>query len=132
MDVKISEGTLYGLLEGCRVLESLLIGDNHGCSRVRIVSSRLRSIGVRPGPGQIKMGQLLIEDAPCLERLFLLGSGFSLGMVVSVIRAPRLRVLGQLSSYGPKLEFGFGTTVFQVSIIYLLMVSLSLSFIYYS
>lgn len=87
---------------------------------------------MRPGPGQIKMGQLLIEDAPCLERLFLLGSGFSLGMVVSVIRAPRLRVLGQLSSYGPKLEFGFGTTVFQVSIIYLLMVSLSLSFIYYS
>ncbi|PUZ68267.1 hypothetical protein GQ55_2G012200 [Panicum hallii var. hallii] len=113
LDVKISEGTLHALLAGCSVLESLLLGDNNGCSLVRIVSQSLKSIGLRPGPGEIKVKQLLIEDAPCLERLLLLGSGFSMGMVISVIRAPRLHALGQLAAYDPTLEFG--TTVFQGS-----------------
>ncbi|CAL5077235.1 unnamed protein product [Urochloa decumbens] len=113
VDVRISEDALQALLVGCPVLQSLLIGDNNGCSVIRIVSQSLRSIGVNPGPGEIKVQQLVIEDAPCLERLLVLGSGFDVGMVISVIRAPRLRVLGKLAAYEPQLEFG--TTVFQGS-----------------
>jgi len=86
LDVSISEATQHALLASCAVLESLLLGDNNGCSLVRIVSKSLRSISLRPGPGEIKVKQLLIEDAPCLERLLLLGSGFSMGIVISVIR----------------------------------------------
>ncbi|CAL5077829.1 unnamed protein product [Urochloa decumbens] len=113
VDVRIPEDALQALLAGCPVLQSLLIGDNNGCSVIRIVSQSLRSIGVNPGPGEIKVQQLVIEDAPCLERLLVLGSGFDVGMVVSVIRAPRLRILGKFAAYEPQLEFG--TTVFQGS-----------------
>ncbi|CAL5034458.1 unnamed protein product [Urochloa decumbens] len=113
VDVRISEDAMQDLLAGCPVLQSLLIGDNNGCSVIRIVSQSLRSIGVNPGPGAIKVQQLVIEYAPCLERLLVLGSGFDVGMVISVIRAPRLRVLGKLAAYEPQLEFG--TTLFQGS-----------------
>ncbi|CAN6196722.1 unnamed protein product [Urochloa humidicola] len=113
VDIRTSEAALQAFLAGCPVLQSLLLQDNNGCSVIRIVSPSLRSIGVRPAPGEIKLQKLVLEDAPCLERLIVLGSGFDVGMVISVIRAPRLRVLGQLAAYDPQLKFG--TTVFQGS-----------------
>ena len=56
--------------------------------------------------------QLIIEDAPCLERLLLFGQGFREEMVISVISAPKLEILGQLPLTGLRLEFG--ATAFQV------------------
>jgi hypothetical protein len=67
--VRISEASLHALLAGCPLLESLLLLRSEGFARVKIAASPcLRSIGVsstcREG-----FHQLVIEDAPCLERL---------------------------------------------------------------
>jgi hypothetical protein len=50
MDVGISERSLYALLAGCPVLQSLMLTERvsaPACTRIRIVSSTLRSIGGR-------------------------------------------------------------------------------------
>ncbi|CAL5091927.1 unnamed protein product [Urochloa decumbens] len=103
----ISEASLHGLLAGCPVLESLLLLNNKGFSQVRIVSFSLRSIGVSSRCVGIDkprlLQQLVVEDAPCLERL-LLFPGFDIG--VSVISAPRLSALGELHGNYTMLQFG--------------------------
>jgi hypothetical protein len=53
--------------------------------------------------------QLVIEDAPCLDRLLFL-EGLHIG--ISVISAPRLHILGELQGRGHMLQFG--TTTLQV------------------
>ncbi|RCV09250.1 hypothetical protein SETIT_2G012100v2 [Setaria italica] len=45
MDATISESSLQALLGGCPALQSLLLSDNSGYSRVRIMSRTLLSIG---------------------------------------------------------------------------------------
>ncbi|KXG34293.2 hypothetical protein SORBI_3002G015600 [Sorghum bicolor] len=97
--VSISESSLHALLAGCPVLESLLLLYNRGLSRLQIVSRSLRSIGVHSGHnGQ----QLVIEDAPCLERLLYFGGTVN----ISVISAPRLAIFGKLFDGFPMLQFG--------------------------
>ncbi|CAL5077766.1 unnamed protein product [Urochloa decumbens] len=111
--VIISEGSLHALLAGCPVLQSLLLAGNNGLSRLRLVSPCLRSIGVRVHCGYTKFQQLIIEDAPCLERLLLFGIYFEKVLDISVISAPKLATLGQISDRFPKLKFD--TTIFQGS-----------------
>ncbi|CAL5077795.1 unnamed protein product [Urochloa decumbens] len=112
--VRISEGSLHALLAGggCPVLESLLLLDNNVCPRYRIASPSLRSIGVRSrwgyecgadGEDHPGLLQLVIEDAPCLERL-LLFRGVEID--VSVISAPRLAILGELQGHCRMIQFG--------------------------
>ncbi|TVU40525.1 hypothetical protein EJB05_13992 [Eragrostis curvula] len=118
LNVRIAEeSSLFALLDGCPVLESLLVTQDIGCSRIRIVSGTIRSIGVRPGfgIGGIMLQQLVVQDAPCLERLIICGTliGTHRAMVISVISAPKLCVLGRLLVDHPKIEFG--TTTFQGS-----------------
>ncbi|CAL5077810.1 unnamed protein product [Urochloa decumbens] len=110
--VTVSESSLHALLAGCSVLESLLLQDNIGCSRVKIVSPSLRSIGVSPSCRDrcIRLQQLVIEDAPCLERLLIFEG---LDMDISVVSAPRLRVLGELQDDDHVLQFG--TTGLQIT-----------------
>ncbi|KAF8783643.1 hypothetical protein HU200_000440 [Digitaria exilis] len=68
--VEISESSLDAILAGCHVLQSLLLLNNHGPIRVKIASASLRSIGVGSSTqGSIRLQQLVVEDAPCLERL---------------------------------------------------------------
>jgi hypothetical protein len=99
------------LLSACPVLQSLLLKGTIGLSRVQIASPTLRSIGVRSNHGRVNLRQLIIDDAPCLERLLCF---YYLGITISVISAPKLLVLGPLSDQSPRLEFG--TTVIQVSL----------------
>jgi hypothetical protein len=115
LNVRISEGSLYALLAGCPVLQSLMLTESIGCSCIRIVSSSIRSIGLLHSCGGIKVQQFTIAYAPCLERLLLCGQHLSDEMAISVISAPKLYVLGQLPFVGrPRLEFG--TTIFRVSL----------------
>ncbi|CAL5077802.1 unnamed protein product [Urochloa decumbens] len=114
--VRISETSLHALLAGCSVLESLLLVNNNGfLPRLQIVSASLRSIGVASRLGDDRLKQLIIEDAPCLERLLFFETSEIVfqdsGMDISVISAPRLRILGGISSKLPRLQFG--TTTFQ-------------------
>ena len=112
LHVTISESSLHALLAGCPVLQSLLLSFNSGCRRLRIVSRSLRSIGVHPAWGDCRLQQLILEDAPSLERLLYFSSGVSRAMDISVISAPKLDTLGPLDDDFPRLDFG--ATVFQV------------------
>ncbi|KAF8713912.1 hypothetical protein HU200_027893 [Digitaria exilis] len=116
-NVRISERSLHGLLAGCPVLQSLVLAEDiAGCSCIRIASRTIRSIGVRHSSqsGDAMLQQLIIDDAPCLERLLLFGQIFHEDMVISVISAPKLYVLGQLPvEHQPTLKFA--ATVIQGS-----------------
>ncbi|KAG2640076.1 F-box/LRR-repeat protein At3g03360-like isoform X2 [Panicum virgatum] len=111
LHVTISESSLHALLAGCPVLQSLLLSFNSGCRRLRIVSRSLRSIGVKPGRGDCRLQQLILEDAPSLERLLCSSSLCGRVIDISVISAPKLDTLGPLDDDFPRLDFG--ATVFQ-------------------
>jgi hypothetical protein len=117
-NVSISESSLHAWLAGCPVLESLLLLHNSGLSRLQIVSRSLRSIGVHSSSIQ----QLVIEDAPYLERLLYFGGT---QMNVTVMSAPRLAILGKLFDGFPMLQLG--ATVFKVYTCIMLMHPRSLS-----
>ena len=112
MSVQIPESSLYALLAACPVLQSLMLTQSIGCSRIRIVSRTRRSIGLDASWGDVMLDCLIIEDTPFLERLLLLGHGFREEMVISVISARKLKVLGQLPVVNPMLKFD--ASVFKV------------------
>ncbi|CAL5009663.1 unnamed protein product [Urochloa decumbens] len=117
LDAWISETSLYALLAGCPALQSLLLNDIMGCSRVQIVSPNLRSIGLRHGFRNTDLEELVIQDAPCLERLICLERYCGMKTTVSVISAPKLHVFASLYSHrigeAGSIIFQFGSTVFQ-------------------
>ncbi|KAL6647708.1 hypothetical protein ACP70R_015145 [Stipagrostis hirtigluma subsp. patula] len=104
-NVVISENSLYALLAGCPDLHSLLLYENKGLSHVRIVSRTIRSIGVKTYTDL----KLIIEDAPCLERLLLFEAFYPYKMDVSVISAPTLGVL----TFNNSSRLELGATIFQ-------------------
>ena len=59
--------------------------------------------------------ELILEDTPCLETLLHCGTFGDHGMRVSVISAPKLKMLGRLTDKIGRFEFG--ATVFQVLVI---------------
>jgi hypothetical protein len=62
---------------------------------------------------ELKFGELVIENAPCLQTLLQLGSSECLH--ITVISAPKLEALGYLSSdYNARLVFD--STVIQVAV----------------
>ena len=112
--VKISECSLGHTIAGCAALECLLIDRSFGFRCLRINSVSLRSIGVRadcPRRDEIKFGELIIEDAPSLQRLLHLDRSSDLH--VSVICAPKLESLRCLSA--PSTKIMFGSMVIQVT-----------------
>lgn len=111
--VTISGTALHRMLTGCLSLESLLLQHNIGIVRLRISSSTLRSIGFSgtyKGKDAAIFQELVIEDAPCLERLLPLHPDDG-PRTIQVIRAPKLQVLGLLSDGISKLHIG--TSIFQ-------------------
>ncbi|KAL6658840.1 hypothetical protein ACP70R_002880 [Stipagrostis hirtigluma subsp. patula] len=112
--VTILEDTLHSVLSGCPVLESLWLGGIIGTPRLRISSPTLRSFGFNATcycskQDDIRVQELVIEDAPCLERLPLFYP-YDGPATIRVIRAPKLEILGALSAGIRKLELE--TTVF--------------------
>ncbi|KAF6991618.1 hypothetical protein CFC21_008685 [Triticum aestivum] len=103
--VLISESSLHIMIAACPALECLLIRKSSGFRCVRINSISLRSIGVSGySPRGLNFEELIIENAPCLESLLILGS-CECGLI-SVISAPKLEALGYLSShYGTRISF---------------------------
>jgi hypothetical protein len=92
-----SEGDLHGVLAGYPMLESLVLSALDGVYGVRINSSTLRRLAVsscfRHEPQEL-LQQVIVEDAPNLEKLFLYGIDDELS--VSVLCAPKLDFLGSL------------------------------------
>ncbi|CAL5004446.1 unnamed protein product [Urochloa decumbens] len=135
LDVRISETSLYALLASCPALQSLLLADIKGCSRVQIVSPNLRSMGLRHGFSDTDLQELIIEDAPCLERLICFEKYYSMKTTVSVISAPKLHVFAPLGDHDigeavGSVTFQFGSTVLQrFGILSLTMVVHSVKFL---
>ncbi|KAM0826210.1 hypothetical protein ACQ4PT_069030 [Festuca glaucescens] len=75
-EVGISECSLQRMIAGCPSLESLLLIRSFGFRYIRINSPNLRNIGMRAEPecgwhriNRLHPGELIVENAPCLERL---------------------------------------------------------------
>lgn len=108
-DATISGDALHGVLSGSPALESLLLQECTGFYRVRITSRTLRSIGMYTRASEsfgdyiVRGQELIIEDAPCLERLFPLSRIDGGGMYLNVrwISAPKLEILGSPISSWP-------------------------------
>jgi hypothetical protein len=112
--VTISEDALQSIFSGCRALESLELKKNSGFGRLCISSQTLKSIGfcAEWTKGSVILQELVVEDAPCLERLLPLDPQFG-PTTIRVISAPKLKILGVLSNDISELHFG--TTFFQVA-----------------
>nr|CAB3455532.1 unnamed protein product [Digitaria exilis] len=102
-NLDISETSLHAMVAGCPVLESLLLLNNHGPTRVKIASPTIRSIGVGSFWGCGRLKQLVVEDAPCLERsLFFEGvkidiSGTTIASMTTVVPSVRVLALTQMN-----------------------------------
>ncbi|KAK1626941.1 hypothetical protein QYE76_001256 [Lolium multiflorum] len=94
--VTLSDCSLHSFISGCPVLECLLIYGSCGLRSLKINSSTLRSISIKARnryvSDNIEIKELVIENAPCLQRLF--GLCFGYGLHVSVLSAPKLEALG--------------------------------------
>lgn len=98
-DVVVSETSLHSMIAGCPALECLLLRGSSGFRRIRINSLTLRSFGVCVGSqptDELQLKELIIENAPCLQRLHRLDL-FD-GLHVSVTSAPKLQTIGCLSN----------------------------------
>uniref|UniRef100_A0ACD5XMD2 Uncharacterized protein n=1 Tax=Avena sativa TaxID=4498 RepID=A0ACD5XMD2_AVESA len=116
--VSISESSLHGLIAGCPALDCLLIKHGFGFHCLRINSLTLRIVCVknyRMLSDQLK--ELIVENAPCLQSLLHLD--FDYGLHVSVLSAPKLETLGNLtdavyiSNQDDLSRLVFGSTVIQ-------------------
>ena len=109
--VYLSEASLHSIIHSSYpVLECLLIvlGIQIGISCLQIKSPHLKSIGIC-FEGQ----QLIIEDAPSLERL-LLDNCYKPSQII-VIYAPKLETLGVIrDSFNDHRKLVFGSSLFQV------------------
>lgn len=107
VEVKISEGSLQSIItSGCPALESLLLRTSFDIRGVRINSPILKSIGIHS-----RFVELIIQDAPSLERLLYLR--MDMRMRVSVISAPRLETLGYISQDSQDSKIMIGCTVIE-------------------
>ncbi|XP_037472637.1 F-box/FBD/LRR-repeat protein At3g26920-like [Triticum dicoccoides] len=106
--VTILEDPLQSLLSGCTALESLELKENMGTGRLCITSQTLKSLGFCAGG--LFLQELVIKDAPCLERLLPLNPKGGTASI-RIISAPKLEILGMLSE--DTYEFHLGSSVFQ-------------------
>ncbi|XBI44345.1 hypothetical protein VPH35_108989 [Triticum aestivum] len=93
--VSFSGDVFHRLLSGCHALESLYMLQVHAAGCLRVSSPTLRSIGFRDTSGG--KAELLIEDAPRLQRLLLPLCGLNVCVNIRVIWAPKLEILGPFS-----------------------------------
>ena len=117
--VSISDASLHRAIAGCPILECLLLGHSVGSRRLRIRSASLTSIGVCSpllGDDGASTGivEIIIQDAPSLERL--LFPEVHHGLRVSVIAgaAPKLETLGCIYDIDISSRFVFGSMVIEV------------------
>ncbi|CAL5076050.1 unnamed protein product [Urochloa decumbens] len=106
------------MISSCPILECLLLKLSFGFTSVRISSSNLKSIGLGASyygncinKPNLRLQELIIVNAPCLERLLFLSRYLEIS--VSVIAAPKLETLGCLSDKLHDSRLVFGTTTIQ-------------------
>ncbi|CAL4957429.1 unnamed protein product [Urochloa decumbens] len=110
--VTISERSLHAMLSSCPALNSLMLTGNFGFRKFVINSLKLKRVGMYFGRSntEIELEELIVVNAPCLEILHQRGP-FEGNMRISIVSAPKLKILGRLTDNISKLELG--TTVFE-------------------
>ncbi|KAM3411272.1 hypothetical protein ACQJBY_003106 [Aegilops geniculata] len=111
-EVTISEDVLQSMLSGCPALECLELMMVFGIDRLCISSQTLKSLGFCAGWSirGVSLHELVIEDAPCLERL-LRFNPLGTKTIKIIGGTPKLAILGILSEHIS--EFHLGSSVFQ-------------------
>lgn len=114
-DAIVSEETLHAMLDSCPTLEILLMKCNEGFRCVRINSRSIKSIGVHTDSVRQRptIEELIIEDAPLLERLINFERYSRLH--ISVVSAPKLETLGCIFDNDDKTKLTLGSTNFLVT-----------------
>ncbi|KAK1606990.1 hypothetical protein QYE76_030663 [Lolium multiflorum] len=117
----ISDCSLRNMISQCPTLECLLLHDIYGTPCARINSSSLKTIARRAGrfwpfqDTEYRLNELVIENAPSLEKLLNLNVSYALH--VTVLSAPKLETLGYASDFRfGKTKFVFGSTIIQVAV----------------
>nr|CAB3480003.1 unnamed protein product [Digitaria exilis] len=84
--LNIAESTLDAILAGCSVLQSLMLHNNIGYRCLRIKSSTLRSVSMTDVPRVMerRFREVIVEDAPMLERLIPYGFSYHLQIRASI------------------------------------------------
>jgi hypothetical protein len=107
--VTVSGDMLHAMISNCPAL----LNRNSGFTHVRITCSSIRSVGVGWNSYDAPWcRELIMEDAPCLERVINLQP--DVAMYMSVISAPKLKTLGSLV-VSSTFEFG-GTAIIKVCV----------------
>ncbi|XP_047078833.1 F-box/FBD/LRR-repeat protein At3g26920-like [Lolium rigidum] len=101
--VSIPGDVFHGLLSGCLALESLTISEVRSAGALRVCAPALRSIGLQLSSVRT-MTELVIEDAPCLQRLLLPYCRVDDCLTIRVIEAPKLEILGMFSADSSNLQ----------------------------
>jgi hypothetical protein len=109
--VMISDYALNNLVVGCLILESLLLKQCFGFNSIQINSTSLKSIGL----SATSRTNIIIEDAPLLERFLILEHLLGIHFHVIVVSAPKLETFGCISDIDSYNQLVFGTTIMQVT-----------------
>ena len=100
------------MLSGCPALNSLTLGYSSGFRQFKINALKLKYVNMYfHGSDADRLQELIVENAPCLETLHHEGP-YKDNMHISIISAPKLKILGRLTDNISRLELG--TTVFVV------------------
>ena len=100
------------MLSGCPALNSLTLGYISGFRHFKINALKLKYVNMYfHGSDADRLQELIVENAPCLETLHHEGP-YKDNMHISIISAPKLKILGRLADNISRLELG--TTVFVV------------------
>jgi hypothetical protein len=116
-NVDISEASLHSMIAGCPILECLLLSLSSSCT-VRINSASLRSLGVSTSlPYAVPLlwiVEIVIQQAPCLEKLLWIDLPRRLRVSVMAGAAPNLKILGAMNDNDSSSRFEFGSMVIEV------------------
>ncbi|CAL4964430.1 unnamed protein product [Urochloa decumbens] len=109
--VTISEGSLHAMLSGCPSLNSLILTCSSGFRQFLINSQKLKHVNMYffRSDTNIRLEELIVENAPCLERLYLCGSHED-KINISILSAQKLKILGLFNCHIFGLKIG--TTIF--------------------
>ena len=108
-EVGVSEELLQGMISGSPRIEAMMLDSNFGHRRLRLCLPRLRSLAVSirwigRSEDRIELDDLVVEGAPCLERLLL--HHMTYGPSVRITGATKLNMLGYLGTGFPTIQVG--------------------------
>ncbi|TVU00700.1 hypothetical protein EJB05_53858, partial [Eragrostis curvula] len=112
LSVSISEDSLHAMISGCSALTCLILDYCSGFLQFRISSLKLKRVEmdfIHRDEDEVRLEKLIVESAPCLEILYHRGV-YKDNMHISIISAPKLKILGRLADSMSGLQLG--STVF--------------------